>query len=90
MPSRSTGRGRTRCGSARTYEAYLVSAFTKPYILGYYKCQYRDAVVANGQLKPGLRDQNGKRYESWPQSIARIHQSLLAHFDKDGRFTRSP
>jgi hypothetical protein len=67
-----------------------VSAFAKPYILGYYKCQYRDAVLANGQLKPGLRDQDGKRYESWAQSIARIHQSLLSTFENEGRFTRSP
>ena len=73
--------------AAKGYEAYLVTAFAKPYILGYYKCQYRDAVLASGQLKPGLRDQLGKRYESWAQSIARIHQSLLANFEKEGRFT---
>ena len=41
--------------AAQAYEAYLVSAFAKPYILGYYKCQYRDAVLAGGQLKQGLR-----------------------------------
>lgn len=76
--------------AAKAYEAYLVSAFAKTYILGYYKCQYRDAVLASGQLKPGLRDQDGKRYESWAQSIARIHQSLLATFEKEGRFDRSP
>jgi hypothetical protein len=41
-------------------------------------------------LKPGLRDQNGKRYESWAQSIGRIHQSLLDNFEKERRFTSSP
>ena len=76
--------------AAKAYEAYLVSAFAKPYILGYYKCQYRDAVLARGQLKPGLRDQQGKLYESWARSIARIHQSLLADLEKEGRITRSP
>jgi hypothetical protein len=76
--------------AAKGYEAYLASAFAKPYILGYYKCQYRDAVLASGQLKQGLRAQDGKRYEDWAQSIARIHQALLANFEKEGRFTRSP
>lgn len=76
--------------AAKAYEAYLVSAFAKPYILGYYKCQYRDAVLASGQLKPGLRNQEGKRYESWAQSIARIHQALLDNLEKEGRFTSSP
>ncbi|MBM4153546.1 MAG: hypothetical protein FJ221_00745 [Lentisphaerae bacterium] len=64
--------------AAKAYEAYLVSAFAKPYILGYYKCQYRDQVLASGQLKQGLRDQDGKLYGDWAQSIARIHRSLLA------------
>jgi hypothetical protein len=73
--------------AAKGYEAYLVSAFTKPYILGYYKCQYRDTVNASGQLKQGLRAQDGKLYGDWAQSIARIHQSLLATFEKEGRFT---
>jgi endoglucanase len=71
--------------AAKAYEDYLVSAFAKPYILGYYKCQYRDAVLASGQLKPGLRDQPGRRYESWAQSIARIHRSLLVLFEQEGR-----
>ena len=46
--------------AAQAYEAYLVSAFAKPYILGDYKCQYRDAVLASGQLKQGLRTVDGE------------------------------
>jgi hypothetical protein len=76
--------------AAQAYEAYLVSAFAKPYILGYYKCQYRDAILTSGQLKQGLRAQDGTVYEDWAQSIARIHQSLLANFEKEGRFAPSP
>jgi len=76
--------------AAKGYEAYLVSAFAKPYILGYYKCQYRDANLARGGLKQGLRAQDGKLYGDWAQSIARIHQSLLATFEKGERFTTSP
>jgi len=73
--------------AAKGYEAYLVSAFAKPYILGYYKCQYRDAILARGGLKQGLRAQDGKLYGDWAQSIAHIHQSLLATFEKEGRYT---
>jgi len=67
------------------YVREVVSEFA--YILGYYKCQYGNAVLASGQLKQGLRAQDGKLYGDWAQSLARIHQSLLANFEKEGRFT---
>ena len=54
------------------------------------KRTFQILILASGQLKPGLRDQHGTRYESWAQSIARIHQSLLTSFAEEGRFTRSP
>jgi hypothetical protein len=69
--------------AATGYEAYLTSAFAKPYILGYYKCQYRDAILPTGQLKQGLRTVDGELRKDWAQSIARIHQSLLATFEKE-------
>ena len=72
--------------AAQAYEAYLVSTFAKPYIVGYYKCQYRDAVLASGQLKQGLRTVNGELRENSARRIARIHQSLLATFEKEGRY----
>jgi hypothetical protein len=71
--------------AAKAYEAYLVSAFSKPYIPGYYKCQYRDAVLAGGQLKQGIRSVDGKLREKWARHLTRIHQSLLASFAKEGR-----
>jgi hypothetical protein len=78
----------TDAEAATAYEAYLVSAFAKPYILGYYKCQYRDTVLASGQLKQGLRTVDGTQYTTWSQHLARIHQSLLATFAREGRFER--
>jgi hypothetical protein len=74
----------TAAEAAKGYEAYLTSAFAKPYILGYYKCQYRDAILPTGQLKQGLRTVDGELRKGWAQSIARIHQSLLATFEKEG------
>ena len=71
--------------AAQAYEAYLVSAFAKPYILGYYKCQYRDAVLASGQLKQGLRTVDGELRENWARHLARIHKTLLATFAEQGR-----
>jgi hypothetical protein len=67
--------------AAQGYEAYLKSAFAKPYILGYYKCQYRDEVLVYNQLKEGLRTTDGELREDWARHIARIHQSLLANFE---------
>ena len=72
----------TPAEAAKGYEGYLTSAFAKPYILGYYKCQYRDAILPTGQLKQGLRTVDGELRKDWAQSIARIHQSLLATFEK--------
>ena len=74
----------TPAEAAKGYEAYLTSAFAKPYILGYYKCQYRDAILPTGQLKQGLRTVDGELRQDWAQSIARIHQALLATFEKEG------
>jgi len=74
--------------AAKGYEAYLTSAFAKPYILGYYKCQYRDAILPTGQLKQGLRTVDGELRKGWAQSIARIHQSLLATFEKERNTVR--
>ena len=71
----------TPAEAARGYEAYLASAFAKPYILGYYKCQYRDAVLPIGQLKQGLRTTDGDLRKDWAQSLADIHGKLIAEFD---------
>jgi len=35
------------------------------------------------QLKAGLRTADGELREDWARHIARIHQSLLANFEKE-------
>ena len=66
-------------------KALAAGGVGKSYILGYYKCQYRDAVLASGQLKQGLRAVDGELRENWARHLARIHKTLLAASAKQGR-----
>lgn len=68
--------------AATAYEAYLTSAFAKPYILGYFKCQYRDAILPTGQLKQGLRTVSGELRKDWAESLRQIHTRLLEKFGR--------
>lgn len=72
----------TPAEAATAYEAYLASAFAKPYIVGYYKCQYRDAILPSGQLKQGLRTVSGELRKDWAQSLRQIHTRLLEKFGR--------
>jgi len=45
---------KTPAEAAVAYAAYLRAAFDKPYILGYFKCQYMDQALPTGMLKQGL------------------------------------
>jgi hypothetical protein len=72
----------TPAEAATGYEAYLTSAFAKPYILGYYKCQYRDAILPTGQLKQGLRTVSGELRKDWAESLRQIHTRLLEKFGR--------
>ena len=68
--------------AATAYEAYLTSAFAKPYILGYFKCQYRDAILPTGQLKQGIRTVSGELRKDWAESLRQIHTRLLEKFGR--------
>jgi hypothetical protein len=72
----------TPAEAATAYEAYLTSAFAKPYILGYYKCQYRDAILPTGQLKQGIRTVSGELRKDWAESLRQIHTRLLEKFGR--------
>jgi hypothetical protein len=74
----------TSAEAATAYEAYLSSALAKPYILGYYKCQYRDAILPTGQLKQGIRTVNGDLRRDWAERLQQIHSRLLEDFEKQG------
>jgi hypothetical protein len=44
------------------YERYVTTALSRPYVVGYHKCQYQDQVSPGGLLKQGLLKTNGEPY----------------------------
>ena len=73
---------------AAGYKDYLQIAFAKPYILGYFRCQYMDVEYQPGKLKQGLRKADKTLYADWAKSIAEIDQVLIDQFTKEGRWNR--
>ena len=44
------------------YERYVTAALSRPYIIGYNKCQYQDEMSPEGMLKQGLLQRSGEPY----------------------------
>ena len=64
---------------AAAYEAYLRAAFAKPYLLGYFKCQYVDQVLPTGMLKEGwLETRQGPVRTDFAERLAAIHHRIRA------------
>jgi ferric-dicitrate binding protein FerR (iron transport regulator) len=80
----------TPAAAAEAYEEYLRAAFTKPYILGYFKCQYVDQMLPTGMLKQGLHKQDGTTYDEFAGLLKAIHQRLAEQLEKEGRLVRRP
>jgi hypothetical protein len=78
----------TPAEAATAYEAYLRAAFAKPYILGYFKCQYVDQVLPTGMLKQGLHKRDGTAYEEFAALLKALHQRLIEQLKKEGRLAR--
>jgi lysophospholipase L1-like esterase len=78
----------TQAAAAEAYETYLRAAFAKPYILGYFKCQYVDQVLPTGMLKQGLHWQDGRTYEEFAGLLTGIHQRLIEQLEKEGQLAR--
>jgi hypothetical protein len=78
----------TPAEAAIAYEAYLRAAFAKPYILGYFKCQYVDQVLPTGMLKQGLHKRDGTIYEEFAGLLKALHQRLIEQLEKEGRLAR--
>jgi hypothetical protein len=78
----------TQAAAATAYEAYLLATFAKPYILGYFKCQYVDQVLPTGMLKQGLHKRDGTTYEEFSGLLTAIHQRLIGQLEKEGRLNR--
>jgi hypothetical protein len=81
---------KTPSEAATAYEAYLRAAFAKPYILGYFKCQYVDQVLPTGMLKQGLLQTDGKPYAEFAKLLTAIHQRLIEQLELERRLTRQP
>ena len=66
---------------ARAYTQYLEEAFSKPYILGYHRCQYIDRNQPHlGVLKQGLVKADGTPYDQLVNLLAETNRALLKQF----------
>lgn len=78
----------TPAEAATAYEAYLSAAFSKPYLLGYFKCQYVDQVLPSGMLKQGLLPgDRGPPEHDFAARIAAIHGRLVQRLTAEGRWS---
>ncbi|MCY2976685.1 MAG: hypothetical protein NTW52_18670 [Planctomycetota bacterium] len=76
--------------AADAYEKYLKAAFEKPYVLGYFKCQYVDQVLPTGMLKQGLIKPEGTTYAEFSGLLTGIHQRLIEQLQAEGRLPQQP
>ena len=61
------------------YERYVTAALSRPYMVGYNKCQYQDQLQpARGMLKQGLLQENEKPYPT-VQGIKTANLKALNH-----------
>lgn len=71
----------TASEAAAAYGAFLRFAANRPYIVGYNRCQIKDAVLPGGMLKQGILQQNGEPYPEYSAQVTAINgQFLEAHY----------
>jgi hypothetical protein len=76
----------TPAEAAIAYETYLSAAFAKPYILGYFKCQYVDQVLPTGMLKEGLLEtRQGPVRTEFAAMLSAIHHRLRTQLESEKR-----
>jgi hypothetical protein len=76
----------TPAEAAAAYETYLRAAFAKPYLLGYFKCQYVDQVLPTGMLKEGLLEtRQGPVRKEFAERLAAIHHRIRAQIESENR-----
>ncbi len=67
---------------ANMYRDYVQEAFSKPYIIGYQRCQYIDRFVEHpGVLKQGILQEDGNPYEQLASAIKETNTSILKQFN---------
>jgi len=67
--------------AGKSYKDYLNAALSKPYILGYNRCQYISREVGN-VLKQGLLDIYGNPYETLVECITITNKELIKRFSQ--------
>lgn len=80
----------TAAEAATAYEAYLRGAFSLPYLVGYFRCQYMDQPLPTGQLKQGLVKADGTPYPEFPRLLTDIHQRLMEQWRSDRKLEGPP
>lgn len=80
----------TQTEAADSYERFLREAFARPYIIGYFRCQYWNQSLAapRNLLKQGLRQANGRPYVDFARRLPEIHTWLLKQFPSSERLSR--
>jgi hypothetical protein len=66
---------------AQAHSQYVNDALSKPYILGYHRCQYIDRFQAHlGVLKQGLVQADGNPHEELVRLLAETNRKVLERF----------
>lgn len=66
---------------AKTHAKYVNDALSKPYILGYHRCQYVDRFQSHrGVLKQGLIKSDGTPYKELVTLLAETNREILKRF----------
>ena len=63
----------------RSHDNYLADAFSKPYIIGYNRCQYIDRVQGN-KLKQGLVNVKGQAREELTEGVSETNNKIHTLF----------
>ena len=58
------------------YERYVTTALSRPYVVGYHKCQYQDQLSPGGMLKQGLLRRDERPYPT-VEGIAEANRKAL-------------
>jgi hypothetical protein len=68
---------------ARMHAKYLNEAVSKPYILGYHRCQYIDRFQSHlGVLKQGLIKYDGSPYDKLVKLVTKTNREVLHRFSE--------
>lgn len=75
----------TQTEAARSYEQFLSDAFSRPYVVGYFRCQYWNQWMPapRNLLKQGLRRSDGELYADAVRLVAEINRRQLERLNSE-------